>query len=171
MNKPMWGFDMKRLLRDTRGSALVGFAFVLPILLGISFGILEFSVLAFDFHRANEATRRIARQAAIIAPLVDQATLTNNGSATCTGTACTGLAALTEVADSVFPEIGPENVAITYSLTDIGKDLPLGFLRKPLITVRITGLQHDFLLFNGLNGAPKSLTFPPLTTSTLGRWF
>jgi hypothetical protein len=168
----MWGFDMKKLLRDTRGNALVGLAFLLPIVLGLSFGILEFSVLIFDFHRANEATRRIARQAAIVAPLVNQATLTKNGSATCsTATGCTGLVALTEVAQSVFPKIGPENVVITYSLTRIGEDLPLGFLRKPLITVRITSLQHDFLLFNGLNGAPKSLTFPPLTTSTLGRWF
>ncbi|MCH6567168.1 MAG: pilus assembly protein [Nitrospinae bacterium] len=106
---------------SVRGNALVGLAFLLPIVLGLSFGILEFSVLIFDFHRANEATRRIARQAAIIAPLVDQATLSNNGSATCTGTACKGLAALTEVAKSVFPKIGPENVAITYSLTDIGR--------------------------------------------------
>ena len=162
---------MKRLLRDTRGNALVGLAFLLPIMLGLSFGILEFSVLIFDFHRANEATRRIARQAAMVAPLVDQATLINNGSATCTGTGCANLAELTAVAKSAFPKIAPENVAITYSLTDIGNDLPVGFLRKPLITVRITGLQHDFLLFNGLAGVPKSLTFPPLTTSTLGRWF
>ncbi len=161
---------MKRLLRDTRGNALVGLAFILPIVLGLSFGILEFSVLIFDFHRANEATRRIARQAAIVAPLVDQATLTINGSATCTGTACKGLAALTAVAKSAFPKIAPENVAITYSLTEIG-DLNTPGGVKPLITVRITGLQHDFLLINGLKGMPKSLTFPPLTTSTLGRWF
>ena len=162
---------MKKLLRDTRGNALVEFAFLLPILLGISFGILEFSMLVFDFHLANEATRRIARQAAMIAPLVDEATLTNNGSATCTGATCKNLDKLTAVAKSVFPKIGPENVAITYSRTDIGKDLPVDFVRKPLITVRITDLQHDFLLFNGLNGMPKSITFPPLTTSMLGRWF
>lgn len=161
---------MKRLLRDTRGNALVGLAFLLPIVLGLSFGILEFSVLIFDFHRANEATRRIARQAAMVEPLVDQTTLINNGSATCTGTGCANLAALTAVAKSAFPRIGPENVAITYSLTEIGDlDTPGGV--KPLITVRITGLQHDFLLFNGLAGVPKSLTFPPLTTSMLGRWF
>ncbi len=161
---------MKKLLRDTRGNALVGLAFLLPIVLGISFGILEFSVLIFDFHRANEATRRIARQASIVEPLVDQDTLTNNGSATCTGTGCPNLAELTAVAKSVFPKLNPENVAITYSLTEIGDlDTPGGV--KPLITVRITGLQHDFLLFNGLAGVPKSLTFPPLTTSTLGRWF
>ena len=168
---------MTRLVRDTGGNALIGFALLLPVLLGFCFGILEFSLLAFDFHRANEATRRIARQATMIQPLVSETTLNNNGTTTCTGAGCDGLAELTAAANAIHSatilrEITPDNVAIIYSVTDIGgPDIPTA-AKKPLITVRLTGLEHDFILLGSLRGffpnAPTGITLPAFSTSMLG---
>ncbi len=55
----------RRLRRDDRGEAIVGFAFVLPVLVLLSLAIFEFSLVMFDFHRAGEATRRAVRSVAI----------------------------------------------------------------------------------------------------------
>ena len=80
---------LRALWRNTEGNSLIGFALLLPALLGFSFAILEFSLVAFDFHRANEATRRIARAATMLPPLVDQDTLTSAQTVQCSGSSCT----------------------------------------------------------------------------------
>lgn len=161
---------LRALWRDTGGNSLVGFALLLPALLGFSFAILEFSLVAFDFHRANEATRRIARAATMLPPLVDQNTLTSATTAQCTGSSCTGLAALTAEAQQIYPNITVDNVEITYTMTTVG-DLATPGGIKPLITVRLTGLTHEFLLLRAIPGVPANMTLPPFLTSMLGVWY
>ena len=168
----MSGFSarLRALWRHTEGNSVIGFALVLPALLGFSFAILEFSLVAFDFHRANEATRRIARAATMIAPLVNQNTLTTAQTAQCTGSSCTGLDALTADAQQIFPNITVDNVQITYTMTTVG-DLATPGGIKPLITVRLTGLTHEFLLMRAIPGVPANMTLPPFVTTMLGVWY
>jgi Flp pilus assembly protein TadG len=161
---------LRALWRDTDGNTLVGFALLSPVLLSLTLGIVEFSLLAFDFHRANEATRRIARAAAMTAPLVSETTLTSNGTAQCSGAGCAGLDALTDGADDIFPDITVSNVQVTYSLTGIG-DLATPGGVKPLITVTLTGLTHDLVMLGAFPGLPTSITFPSFSTSILGTWY
>ncbi len=161
---------LRRLWRDTGGNSLIGFAMLLPALLGFSFGILEFSLVAFDFHRANEATRRIARAATMLPPLVNQNTLTTGQTAQCTGSGCTGLAALTADAQQIYPTLTVDNVQITYTMTTVG-DLATPGGIKPLITVRLTGLTHQYLMLQAIPGVPANLAMPPFVTSMLGVWY
>ncbi len=62
---------IKKFLRPgdgERGSAAVEFGMIAPLLVLITFAILEFSLVLFEQHRATEATRRGARQAVIARP-------------------------------------------------------------------------------------------------------
>jgi Flp pilus assembly protein TadG len=54
-----------RLLRNARGNALIEFAFVLPILLLVLFGITEFGRMIMTTNILNTASREGARLAAV----------------------------------------------------------------------------------------------------------
>ena len=74
----------RRLRRDDRGEAIVGFAFVLPVLVFLSLAIFEFSLVMFDFHRAGEATRRAVRLVAISDPVANVSGFSAGSAIPCT---------------------------------------------------------------------------------------
>jgi Flp pilus assembly protein TadG len=167
-----------RALACQRGETILTFAYVLPILLGLSFAILEFTLIMFDYHRAGEATRRAARLATIVAPVADLADLESGTVVTCTaagGTLSCGAANVTSqqsfddvlaYMQAILPNIQAANVELTYSPSGLGDPAtPGGIL--PLVTVRLAGLQYAFTVLNFVPGMPIAITFPPFTTSYL----
>ncbi|MDP6428982.1 MAG: TadE/TadG family type IV pilus assembly protein [Rhodospirillales bacterium] len=168
-----------RLIGDQRGESLIGFAFVLPLLLLVSLGALEFTLVGFDFHRAGEATRRAARIAVIQDAVIDAADFSIGETATCTGTGtgvnCTGagigsaatFTAIVADMQSVFPSIAADNVQLVYSDSGLGDaTTPGGII--PLVTVRLINFQRPFRLISGIPGMPDNFTFPSFETSQMG---
>ena len=73
------------LARD--GATAVEFAYILPVLVVISLGLIEVSLIMFDYHRAGEAMRMAAR-AFVVDPAATSYTLADlpfacPGDATC----------------------------------------------------------------------------------------
>ena len=54
-----------RLLKRTEGATAVEMAIVLPVLLLIICGIMDFGIVFFQLHNVNEAAREGARQTAV----------------------------------------------------------------------------------------------------------
>jgi Flp pilus assembly protein TadG len=54
-----------RLLQRTEGAAAVELAIVLPVLLLLVCGIMDFGIIFFQLHNVNEAAREGARQTAV----------------------------------------------------------------------------------------------------------
>jgi hypothetical protein len=106
----------------------------------------------------------------MLPPLVAPKTFITAKTAQCTGSSCTGLAALTADAQQIYPDITVDNVEITYTMTTVG-DLATPGGIKPLITVRLTGLTHEFLLLRAVPGVPANMTLPPFLTTMLGVWY
>lgn len=166
------------LKRDTRGEALVGFALVLPMLVLLSIGTLEFMLSVFDYHRAGDATRRGARVAAIAAPMVSQDALLAGGAITCTSTgtavSCGGVsasapesfAAIVSDMQIIQPAVAARHVDVTYRASGIGDATTPGGL-IPLVTVQLRGLRHDYLMVSGMPGFGDGYTFQPLTASRM----
>ena len=177
MSRPTSGIDLRRIAGDERGDAILSIGILLPLLVALTFGILEFSLVMFDFHRAGEAVRRAARMAAIGTAITDVGGLGAGTSVTCSATggtvSCSGGTADQAVFDAilasmqeVLPAIGADNVEIEYSHSGIGDaTTPGGIL--PLISVRLLGLEHSFLVLHAVPGIAGSFTYPPFTTSYL----
>ncbi len=168
----------RRLRRDDRGEAIIGFALVLPVLALLSLAIFEFSLVIFDFHRAGEATRRAVRLVAISAPVADVSGFSAGSTIQCTSSgssvSCGGSAtADAGVFDAVVSEmqeiltaIGPENVEIEYRDSGVGDaTTPGGII--PLVTVKLVNLTHAFFLVQLIPGMPEELTYPPFTANLL----
>ena len=167
------------LRRDARGSMVSEFALVVPIMFLLSIGILELALVAFDYHRAGEATRAAARTATIEPPIASLAAVVAGGTVRCTGGAetvvCDNGAIITpETFDQIMadlqerlPTIGPDNVEIVYSLSGLGDDTtPGGIL--PLVRVNLVGVEHPYLVLGNLvPGIPNSLTLPGFSTAQL----
>lgn len=165
-----------RFATSERGESLLSFAMLLPLLIAISLGVLEFSLLMFDFHRAGEATRRVARLAALGAPVADVRNLSGAAVIACTGSGasvtCSGAAGsasafqdLLTSAQAILPAIQSGNLRVEYRASGLGDaQTPGGIL--PLVTVKLMNLDHKFVMPTVL-GLPNSLTFPPFTSSML----
>ncbi len=149
-----------RLLRDSGGNALLEFGLVLPTLLIVTLGAIEFTITMFDYHRLGEAARRGARQAIITAPVAKLETLQAVGTITCTNisviscgsatkhaTAAANFAAVLTAIQEIAPAVAATNLTITYSWSGIG-DLSTPGGIKPNVTVLLTGLTHELTLLS-----------------------
>lgn len=170
---------LRRFTRSTGGTAAIEFAFILPIVLLLTVGLLEFAVVLFDYHRAGEATRRAIRQALINPPI---ATLDNiattdivcdgGGSIVCTGgtvesTADATFSTILSAMQAIFPDIQSANVRITYSASGLDGPLTPGIV-TPIVTISVRNLTHAYIVLGIIPGMPSSMTFPSFTTSALG---
>lgn len=167
-----------RLLRCRRASAAINFGFVAPVLVALSLGTVEFTLVMFDFHRASEATRRAARQASMMEPIGSLDGLAAGTPIVCEtagGTVDCGAAellatetftAMLDEMQEILPAIQPENLRVTYTLSGIGDPAtPGGVL--PLVTVELVGLQHPFMVLQAVPGTDAGLTYPPFATTYL----
>jgi TadE-like protein len=155
-----------RLARARSASMAMEFAFVFPILLVLTIGVLELGIVFFGFHRAGEATRSISRLFLVDPPLTSFATMpvTCPGGATCDDTK------IQNTVDSVqglMPGFQITNLQIDYRASGLAGAGPAGLV-MPVMNVRIVGLNYNFFILNSLiPGFPDSISFPPFATSQL----
>ena len=178
MSRPTSGIDLRRIAGDERGDAILSIGILLPLLVALTFGILEFSLVMFDFHRAGEAVRRATRMAAIATAITDVGGLEAGTPIACTATggtvSCGGggtvdqavFDAILASMQEVLPAIGADNVEIEYSHSGIGDATTPGGI-MPLVSVRLIGVEHRFMVLDAVPGIAGSFTYPPFTTSYL----
>ena len=168
-----------RVWRESTGSTAIEFAIMGPVILLLTAGILESMLLLFDYHRATEATRRGARLASYQQPVAELDSLDGGATVICSSAAdvvnCGGAtlfsvatftAVLAEMRE-IVPQIQQEDLEIVYAPSNIGDITTPGGL-KPQVTVRITGVVHEFILFGGFSGLPLDHQMPSFSTTVLG---
>ncbi len=174
-----FGKTLVRLIRQEEGAFLTEFALVFPMLIFMSIGLLEFSLLAYDYQRATEATRRAVRFAIIGNDVANTANLLLGNVIQCTSSggvvSCTGGspsefadARFAEMLDSMqvaYPLILEEHLRITYESTDVGDADEAGGI-IPLVTIEVLFLKHEFML-GPLIGLDY-MYYPDFRTSVLG---
>lgn len=167
---------LRRLARDNAGAALVEFGLILPVLLLVSFGAIEFTITMFDYHRLGEAARRGARQAIISAPVARLETLQSVGTISCTKTSSVSCGAATVLSSSNFdaiisaiqeiaPSVTPANLTISYVWSGIG-DLSTPGGIKPMVTIRLANVTHQFTVLSILP-ALDHIVLPSFSTSVI----
>ena len=170
---------LRKLLRDSGGGALVEFGLILPTLLLVSFGAIEFTITMFDYHRLGEAARRGARQAIMTAPVAKLDTLQAMGTITCSkptttlscgsatkhDNAAANFTAILTAMQEIVPTVAASNVTISYTWSGIG-DLSTPGGIKPVVTVELTGVTHQFTLLS-IIPALDHIVLPSFTTSVV----
>jgi Flp pilus assembly protein TadG len=169
---------LRSFLRDERGASLVEMSIVFPIVLVITFGLMEFGIAFWEYHTAEKATAVAARYVATRGPLVQTLSdgshdcFVSNGS-TAIGTSC-GDASITAGAPYVCTAAAPgacNATVLATVITQMQQIAPfilnanveidvaqskMGFVGRgraiPLITVKTTGLTYNFIALNSLLG-------------------
>ncbi len=181
---------LSRFVHETDGAYIIEFAITMPVLILLSLGLLEFSLVSFEFQKASEATRRAARYVIIGNDIPNTANLLDVDSApviTCTstggevscdnaspaGTASGGtyptanenFQAMLALMQAIKTDLEEEMVVVTYESTKVGDvDNAGGVI--PLVTITITGLVHT--LVTGKMIGVETMDFPDFKTSILG---
>jgi hypothetical protein len=173
--------DRKRgpsIIGDDGGAALVDFGFVIPILIILTMGILELTMIAMDYHRASEAARSAVRQASMLGPMAEMDVVEGGGTLTCkyvsgavycegeTVTDATIFTAIVTAVRDVIPYATSSNVEVRYEPSGIGDpDSPAGIL--PLLNLKLVGLRHEFLTMSVLGGLEGGLDLPVIEATML----
>lgn len=170
----------KRFARDEHGSFVLEFAITFPMLIMLSFGLLEFSLVVFDYQRASEATRRGVRLAIIQEPIPNTANLLEGAVIICIAAdgvtvTCTGgspsdeadarFAELLLVMRQIYPTLTGQNIIITFEATDVGSADDIGGI-FPLVTLELSGVVHEMIVGH-LIGISQ-VEFPSFRTTVLG---
>jgi len=179
MSSPGPDASPRALARDERGAALIGWALILPVLLALSFGILETTLAMFSFQRASEAARVASRAGAIVDRIANLDALAGGGSVICTGgsasvscsggtvVAPAGFAAVVAAAQQVWPGVQGSNIELTYEASGIGDaSTPGGIV--PIVQVRLLGLQYPLAALGALPGMPDRITLPAFASRQIG---
>ena len=168
-----------RFARDEEGAFLIEFAITFPVLILLSFGLLEFSLVVFDYQRAAEATRRGVRLAIIQEPIPNTANLLIDAVIVCTapgGTVtCTGgspganadalfTELLTEM-QKAYPTLTTDNIVVTFEGTDVGSPEEIGGV-FPLVTLQLTGVVHEMIVGHIIG--VESIQFPDFKATVMG---
>ena len=173
------GFMLGALLKCRRGATMVETTLTLLLMLGITFGIIEFANALWQWNTAEKATKVGARLAATADPVAqglktfDCATSTivlgtsckdvsaaTFGTIVCSGATAscgggyayssTAMAVIVTGMQAIFPRIQTANVVVEY------RDVRLGFAGRgravPVITVRLTGMTYTFTAIDNLYG-------------------
>jgi TadE-like protein len=171
---------VSRLFRDLRGSSLVEFTLIFPMLLLVALGTVDICFMFYDWTLANSAAYRGARAAIVSAPVAsgitdptydglllgqpcfDSGTGSSNGncpsmSSTCTAGSCTGGFAWNESAFSaIFSKMQAAFPRLTRANVEIEyQTIPLGFVGRPdglplNITIRIKCATHQLYFLPAL---------------------
>lgn len=185
---------LRVLLRDEMGATLVETAIVFPMVLLLTFGLLEFGYVFWQYHTAEKATAIATRYVATRGPLLAQLTdgshdcFVANPSAVAPGTPCsdaaipaassitctgaggggcdsTVFAAMVTQMQQIAPFITSANVQVNLAQSK------MGFIGRgaaiPLITVQTTGLAYSFVTIGGLLGVGP-ITMPSFATTLVG---
>lgn len=159
---------IRNFLSSRRAGVATEFAMIFPIMLVLSLGLLEITILLYQLHRASESTRYAAR-AFLITPAITQF---DGLPVTCPGGAGCSDAVVNNVVNNLqalLPGLTSANIRVTYADSELPVNADAGLLVVPLVTVRITGVQHTFPILGAIvPGVPTSITLPEFSTSQLG---
>ena len=170
---------IRRFLADEEGAFIVEFGIAFPVLILLSFALLEFSLVVFDYQRAAEATRSGVRHTIISPPIANTATLIVGNTIVCKNTSgtvvCDGGSPAVDANDRwaklmanmtpIYPTLTSANVLVTYEGTDVGEEDEYGGI-FPLVTIELEGVKHNMIVGH-LIGI-DSIEFPAFTTTVLG---
>lgn len=154
-------------IRDIRGAMAAEFALVLPIMLLFLFGIMDVGYYAWAINQGEKATQMGARWAVatdlVPEDLYDYSFALSEGipqgnpvpasafpTVTCDSTSCTqwghdevAFGRILERMRDFKTNIAPENVVLEYSWSGLGySGDPNGPDVAPIVTVRLTGMEH-----------------------------
>jgi Flp pilus assembly protein TadG len=182
------------LIQTTSGSSAAEFALVLPVLLIFLFGIIDGGRLLYTVNRAEKATQMAVRYA-VVTDMVPSTLATRNfalnGGATggspvptslfdtteCDNTTCTNswgynataFANIAQRARFFMPEATATHVKVVYTNVGLGfAGDPNGPDVAPLVTVRLTGLRFQPVLFTLFNAG---VNLPDFQASLTGEDF
>ncbi|MCK5623149.1 MAG: pilus assembly protein [Alphaproteobacteria bacterium] len=172
---------LRRFLGDEGGAFIVEFGIAFPVLIMLSFGLLEFSLVVFDYQRAAEATRAGVRQTILYTPIANTATILEGSVITCYKTTetvqCDGgspqadgvadahFQVLLDEMQGIYPTLEAKNIVITYEGTDVGDAESSGGI-FPLVTLQLKGVKHNMIVGHIIG--VDTIEFPPFTTTVLG---
>lgn len=172
---------LRRFKKDESGATLVEYTLVFMLLMLLTFGLIEFGIVLFQYNSAEMATAVGARFIATRGPVVtgiDDCGVTTSAAAgtlcrdvagsdgwtiTCDADAPSGdcqadtLAALVAEMQSFAPNVEAQNVQVVLrgaGFGFVGRNSPV-----PMVTVRLTGMQYDFIALDDLLGF-GTLTMP-----------
>ena len=175
--------------RNERGTAIVEFTLVLPMLLMMTFGISEFGFLYYQWNSAEKATQLGTRVAItndpVIIGLTDCGVATTAAAGTncrnvpgsdswtvsCSGDSVTApcdpvpLTLIVAQMQAVYPYLQPENILVEFSgagLGFVGRGSPV-----PVVSVSIQNRQFEFIVLGGLLGFGP-IDVPPFKASLIG---
>jgi hypothetical protein len=169
-----------RFVRDEDGAFIIEFGLTFPILILLSFGLLEFSLVVFDYQRAAEATRRGVRLAIIQEPIPNTTNLLDDAVIVCTASSggvvsCTGgspsddadvlFAALLAEMQQAYPTLDATNIRITFEGTLVGDAASAGGV-FPLVTLELVNVVHEMIV--GQLIYIDEIEFPAFTATVLG---
>lgn len=182
---------LRRFRKDENGSTLVELSFVMPLLLLLLFGFIDFARLGFTYVMTGKAMDRAVRMAVVLTPPCPDVPLVNaRGTYSATGlrygTACSANSDLCEdtgavictlsgshpTSTTIWASIAPlmpanagaQNIQLSYEFTpDLGF---LGGPYTPIVTARITNLDFQFITpLGALAGLAGSSTATGFTSS------
>jgi hypothetical protein len=169
--------NAERQRRTDCGAAGVEFALIFPLLLLLTFGIIEFGLVMYQMTMLEKATQLGARKAVTwdpVAPILATYTASETGigpglplpanlqlEVVCDNVGCSGTGAITSPGYSstafsavvtemqrVFPAVKPENVVVTYRHVGLGFVGRPGGSVVPAVTVSLRNMQYDFVLLD-----------------------
>ncbi|WP_309089124.1 pilus assembly protein [Phenylobacterium sp.] len=179
---------LRRLLRDDTAATLVESTLVFPLVLVLTFGLLEFGNALWRWNAAEKATAIAARYIATRGPLLTGVPDCFVPTSATAGTSCSEVAGATSWSTSCGAGGGgdcegdvvaaalaraqafaPFIEANNFRVDVRGSDL--GFVGRgdpvPLITVRLQGLTFDFVVLDALAGV-TSMPMPGFDATIVG---
>lgn len=171
----------RRALGNRRGTAAVEFAFVAPVLLVLTIGIVELGMVLLEYHRMGEATRRGTREAVIETPIAQLTNLTASsiecqgpiGSVSCpsgsmTLDAETTFSRVVTPMQDILPGLSDANVFVAYSDSAITDPTVTPGIITPTVTVEIRNHSYTYIILaNLVPGLSATLTMPSFSTTRM----
>ena len=177
-----------RFRKNESGATLVEATLVFAMMMILTFGLIEFGIVLFQYNSAETATsvgaRFVATRGPIVTGIPDCGPGVNvsamNAGARCPSTAweltcnagapsgncqAAALTALVTEMRRFAPNIQAQNVQVVYrgaGLGFVGRGSPV-----PMVTVRLTGMQYDFIALDDLLGF-GTLTMPGFDATVVG---
>ena len=172
VNKPMhtrairWQGMLAK--RRQRGAAMVEAALTMSLFMVLVIGIMEVSMLVFDWARAVEATRTAARVMVVNTPPVDVSTMDCSAAGSqitfnCGDQDC---GAAVAAATAIAPMLEPQNLRVTFMCTSAG--YPGRPAEMPVlgVTVQLEGFTSH-LRIPAMIGFPADIPMPAFQTTRI----
>jgi Flp pilus assembly protein TadG len=182
---------LRSLLRDDTGTTLVETTLVFPMVMLLTFGLVEAGHAMWEYHTVEKATNVGARYVVTRGPLVASLSdgshdcFVTNPSTVAIGTSCgdasipagspitcapltngcdsTVRAAMLSQMQQIAPFITDANVRVVL------RQSKMGFIGRgkaiPTVTVQTTGLTYSWILLGALTGGPGTITMPSFATT------